>query len=239
MDGTRKYRPLYSRVYETLVKRIADGEWKPGEALPSEQALSVQLGVSQGTVRKALDALALDKVIDKRQGKGTFVAELTQERSLLRFFRLARPDGQRAVPTTGEETITRRRADPADVQVLDLTDAEDVFEILRTRFVDEHPVALERLVLPVRLFPDLPAHAPLPNVLYALYQRAYAINVVAAHERIRADIAGEEDAKRLGVSLGAPVLQVERVAHSVDGKRVEWRLSRCDTSRLVYDVTFT
>jgi len=239
MDSAPQYRPLYSQVYETLVKRIADGEWKPGEALPSEQALAAQLGVSQGTVRKALDALALDKVIDRRQGKGTYVAELTQERSLFRFFRLSRPDGQRAVPTSGDELVKRRRIKSYEAKALELPDTAEVFEIVRTRFVDEHPVALERIVLPEQYFPNLDSHSPLPNALYALYQRAYAVNIVSTHEKLRADVARKEDSRRLGVPIGTPLLQVERVAYSVNGKRVEWRISRCDTSTLVYDVTFT
>jgi GntR family transcriptional regulator len=93
-------------------------------------------------------------------------------------------------------------------------------------------------VLPERYFPDLDRHSPLPNALYALYQRDYGINIVSTNEKLRADIARRDDARRLNVPLGTPLLQVERVALSVDGKRVEWRLSRCDTSTLVYDVTF-
>jgi GntR family transcriptional regulator len=238
MDSPQ-YRPLYSQVYETLVRRIADGEWQPGQALPSEQALAMQLGVSQGTVRKALDALALDKVIDRRQGKGTYVAELTQERSLFRFFRLTRPDGQRAVPTSGDESIKRRRIRAPEAKALELPDTAEVFEIIRTRFVDEHPVAIERIVLPEAYFPGLDQHSPLPNALYALYQREYRINIVSANEKLKADVARRDDTRRLSVELGAPLLQVERVAMAVDGRRVEWRLSRCDTSTLSYDVTFT
>jgi GntR family transcriptional regulator len=237
MDSAPQYRPLYSQVYETLVKRIAAGEWKPGEVLPSEQALAAQLGVSQGTVRKALDALALDKVIDRHQGKGTYVAELTQERSLFRFFHLSRPDGKRAVPTSGDEAIKRRRIKSYEAKALDLADDTEVFEIIRTRFVDEHPIAIERIVLPVQYYPDLDRHSPLPNALYALYQREYGINIVSTHEKLRADIARREDTRRLGVPVGTPLLQIERVALSMNGKRVEWRLSRCDTSTLVYDVT--
>ncbi|MFM8586213.1 MAG: GntR family transcriptional regulator [Gammaproteobacteria bacterium] len=238
MDSPQ-YRPLYSQVYEALVRRIADGEWQPGQALPSEQALAMQLGVSQGTVRKALDALALDKVIDRRQGKGTYVAELTQERSLFRFFRLTRPDGQRAVPTSGDESIKRRHARSSEAKALELPEGVDVFEIIRTRFVDERPVAIERIILPEAYFPGLDQHSPLPNALYALYQREYRINIVSANEKLRADVARRDDVKRLSVELGAPLLQVERVALAVDGRRVEWRLSRCDTSTLSYDVTFT
>jgi GntR family transcriptional regulator len=239
MDNAPQYRPLYSQVYETLIKRISEGVWRPGQALPSEQALALQLGVSQGTVRKALDALAVDKVIDRRQGKGTYVAELTQERSLFRFFRLTRPDGARAVPTSGEETVKRRRARAVEAQALALAESAEVIEIVRTRFVDDQPIAHERIVVPREYFPDLDRHAPLPNTLYALYQREYGINIVATEERLRADLARREDTRRLRLPAGSPLLQVERVALSVNGKRVEWRLSRCDTSTLTYAVTLT
>ncbi len=239
MDNAPQYRPLYSQVYESLVKRIAEGVWKPGESLPSEQALAAQLGVSQGTVRKALDALAVDKVIDRRQGKGTFVAELTQERSLFRFFRLTRPDGARAVPTSGDEVVKRRKARSFEAQALALTEDAEVIEIVRTRFVDERPIASERIVAPREYFPDLDRHMPLPNALYALYQREYGINIVATEEKLRADVARRDDTRRLGLAAGAPLLHVERVALAVNGKRVEWRVSRCDTTTLVYAVTLT
>ncbi len=239
MENVPHYRPLYSQVYETLIKRISEGMWRPGQALPSEQALALQLGVSQGTVRKALDALAVDKVIERRQGKGTYLAELTQERSLFRFFRLTRPDGARAIPTSGEETVKRRRVRAVEAQALALADTAEVIEIVRTRFVDDQPVASERIALPRELFPDLDRHAPLPNTLYALYQREYGINIASTEERLRADIARRDDARRLRVALGTALLQVERVAISVNGKRVEWRLSRCDTSTLAYAVTLT
>ena len=239
MDNQPQYRPLYSQVYETLIKRIAEGVWRPGQALPSEQALAVQLGVSQGTVRKALDALAVDKVIDRRQGKGTYVAELTQERSLFRFFRLSREDGARAIPTSGEESVKRRAARAAERSILSLADGSEVIEIVRTRFVDDAPIAHERIVVPGKLFPDLDRRSPLPNTLYALYQREYGINIVTAEEKLRADAARREDVKRLRLKEGAPLLQVERVALAVDGRRVEWRVSRCDTTSLVYAVTLT
>jgi GntR family transcriptional regulator len=239
MDSQPQYRPLYSQVYETLIKRIAEGVWRPGHALPSEQALALQLGVSQGTVRKALDALAVDKVIDRRQGKGTYVAELTQERSLFRFFRLTREDGARAVPTSGEETVKRRKARAADIASLPLAAGGEVIEIVRTRFVDDLPIAHERIVVPFALFPDLHKRSPLPNTLYALYQREYGINIVTTEENLRADAARREDVKRLRLQEGAPLLQVERVALAVDGRRAEWRVSRCDTSSLVYAITLT
>ncbi len=239
MEASTHYRPLYRQVYDFVVKQISESAWRPSEALPSEQALAEQLKVSQGTVRKALDALAVEKLIERRQGKGTYVAEHTQERALFRFFRLAEPGGARTLPTSTDESVKRRPARAAELRKLGLAKGEQVVEILRTRLVGGQPVIFERNILPLRYFPDIDRKQPLPNTLYAMFQQDYGINIVSAEEELRADAAGPEDVRRLPLALGAPLLQIERVAIALDGSRVEWRLSRCDTSRLVYAVTLS
>ncbi len=236
MEESPSYRPLYRQVSDYLVKQIAEGGWAPGEALPSEQALAAKLGVSQGTVRKALDALAIDKLIERRQGKGTYVAEQTQERSLFRFFRLAAPGGARAVPTSASETIRKRNANAADARHLLIDRGMPVLEIRRTRLVDGLAVAWERIVVPQALFPALDSHQPLPNALYVIYQREYGINVTIADEELSADLAQGEDLRRMKMQAGTPVLQISRVAVALDGTRVEWRVSRCNTRNHVYSV---
>lgn len=239
MSESPQYRPLYRQVYDVLVKRFAAGDWGPAQVLPSEQALAAELGVSQGTVRKALDALAMEKLIQRRQGKGTFVAEHTQESSLFRFFRLAHPNGERAVPTSIEATVRRREAKAAEASKLALRDGAHVVEINRARHVDGEPVVLERIVVPSTLFPGLEKRVPLPNTLYQLYQREYGHNIVTTEEQLRADAARKEDTRRLKLRVGAPLLHIERIGIALDGTRVEWRVSRCDTSKLVYAVTLS
>lgn len=239
MDESPHYRPLYRQVYDFLVRQIAEGAWRPAEALPSEQALADKLRVSQGTVRKALDALAVEKLIERRQGKGTYVAEHTQERALFRFFRLAEPGGERTTPTSADEAVKRRPARAPEIQKLHLERGEQVVEISRTRLVGGRPVVLERIVLPLRHFPDIDRRRPLPNTLYAMFQQEYGVNIVSAEEELRADAARREDARRLPLAVGAPLLQIERVAIALDGSRVEWRVSRCDTTHLVYAVTLS
>jgi GntR family transcriptional regulator len=233
------YRPLYRQVYDSLVRQIADGAWRPGEALPSEQALASKLGVSQGTVRKALDSLVVEQLIERRQGKGTFIAEHTQERALFRFFRLTLPDGTRAIPVSAGETVRRRPARDLEARRLDLATAAPVIEINRVRLIDGEPTIVERIALPATLFPGIERRTPLPNALYALYQHDYGQNIVAAEEQLRADAAGKDDARRLGLPTGAPLLHIERVGIAVDGTRVEFRVSRCDTRRLHYAVTLS
>lgn len=239
MDESPHYRPLYRQVYDFLVRQIAEGAWRPAEALPSEQALAVKLRVSQGTVRKALDVLEVEKLIERHQGKGTFVAEHTQERALFRFFRLAEPGGERAVPTSEDEVVRRRAAKAVELSKLHLKKGAQVVEVVRTRLVAGLPVMVERIVLPLALFPGIDRRWPLPNALYTLFQQEYGINIVSAEEELRADAAGRDDARRLAVKAGAPLLQIERVAIGLDGTRVEWRVSRCDTSHLVYAITLS
>jgi len=232
------FQPLYKQVYNVLIDRIAEGAWRPAEALPSEQALAEELGVSQGTIRKAMDALAAKNLILRRQGKGTFVAEHTQEHALFRFFRLSRPapDRERITPALGEESIKRRTANEADRYRLQLRKTDQVVEIRRTRLIDQTPKVVEKIVLPLSLFPGIDRKKALPNTLYSLYQGEYGISIAVAQEELRAVLANKSDAKALRIEAGSPLLQIDRIAVALDGQPVEWRISRCDTRDVVYSV---
>jgi GntR family transcriptional regulator len=231
------YRPLYRQVHDVLVRRVAQGEWKAGVALPSEQALAKELGVSQGTVRKVLDALTAEKLLERRQGKGTFIAETTQARALFRFFRIAHPGGRRTTPESGGERVKVRASTAAEQQKLDLKKSAKVVEIERIRGVDGRPAIFETIVLPAALFPRIEAHAPLPNTLYSLYQAVYGINITSTREELRADLATPADAEALGVAVGFPILSIDRIALSLEDRKVEWRRSRLASHNLVYAVT--
>ncbi|MCJ7591004.1 MAG: GntR family transcriptional regulator, partial [Woeseiaceae bacterium] len=203
MSSLPDFQPLYKQVYSVLVSRIAEGDWRPAQALPSEQALAVELGVSQGTVRKAMDALAAENLILRRQGRGSFVAEHTQEHALFRFFRLARPapGRERITPTLGEEKVKRRPANEAERSRLDLRKNAQVVEIRRTRMIDQTPKVVEKIVLPLSLFPGIDKQLALPNTLYSLYQGAYGISIAVAKEELRAVLANKRDAKSLGIEV--------------------------------------
>ncbi|MGH8284657.1 MAG: GntR family transcriptional regulator, partial [Steroidobacteraceae bacterium] len=163
----------------------------------------------------------------------------TQESSLFRFFRLAQPNGERAVPTSSEASVKRREGRSAELSKLGLRSGAHVFEVNRTRLIDGEPMVIERIVVPAALFSGLEKRVPLPNALYQLYQRDYGYYIVTTEEQLRADLARKEDVRRLKLALGAPLLHIERVGIALDGTRVEWRVSRCDTSKLVYAVTLS
>ncbi len=225
--------PLWRRARDAIVARILAGEFPAGAMLPSEGDLGRQIGVSQGTARKALADLERIGVVERRQGRGTFVAVTTPERALFHFFRLRRPDGTPVTPELIAESLRRRRATAGERAALG---AGAVFEIARVRRIDGRPGVRERIAVSASVFPGLPARAPLPNTLYAFYQKAYGVAVVRAEEALSAVAAQERDAAALGVAPGAPLLQVERRALDVTERVVELRSSRYVTDPLHYAV---
>ncbi|MFM7346829.1 MAG: GntR family transcriptional regulator, partial [Tagaea sp.] len=103
--------PIYLRIQDALVAEIAQGALKPGDALPSEDNLAKRFGVALGTVRKALDGLAADGKLDRRQGRGTFVRRADFGNALFRFFRHTGADG---APLRPAARLIDRRAGKAD-----------------------------------------------------------------------------------------------------------------------------
>jgi GntR family transcriptional regulator len=230
--GQRNHTPLYVEVRDTVLGRISSGAWKPGEMLPSEFAIGKELGVSQGTVRKALDNLASQNVVVRRQGKGTFVAEHTEERALFHFFNIETDENTRALPTSSRVLSCRRRkADKADLDALRLDRDAKVVEIRRVREMAGKPAITETVIVSAVLFADIDKRTinDVPNELYQLYEQKYGITVHRAQERVSAVAASETDAKLLGIKAGTPLLEIERIAETVDGRPVERRISRCLT----------
>lgn len=236
MDPIPDFQPLYKQVYDVLVRRIAEGQWQPGQVLPSEQSLAAELRVSQGTVRKALDSLAAENLVQRHQGRGTYVAEHTQEHSLFRFFRLAHPnaEGERATPESTEARCKRRKATATEAEKLHLSKGEMIVEIRRVRLIEGERAVSEKSIVPLKLFPEIDHQDALPNTLYSLYQSVYGVNIVLAKEELKAVLATKKDEKELGIEPGKPMLLIERIALAINGQRAELRISRCDTRHVVY-----
>lgn len=222
--------PLYEQVGYLIRQRLIDGFWKPGEVLPSEIALGRELGVSQGTVRHALDDMVAEHLLVRRQGLGTFVSEHTDRRNLFLFFYLMDAAGSRVLPSN--EIISRRvaKATPAEAKLLELGANSRVFRLRRVRSLKAVPTIIETVTAPTRLFPGLSRETHLPDHLYRHYQTKYAITVFKARERVSAVAATAEEAGHLGIETGAPLLEIERVAITLDERPVELRVSRCETS---------
>lgn len=231
-----RFQPLYKQVYGLLTTRLVDGYWKPSESLPSEIALAKELGVSQGTVRKALNQMVAENLLERQQGKGTYVAEHTQEGSLFRFFRLREPNGESLIPETKVLSSSRRAPSQLERERLNLTDNKQIVELVRLRFLHDEPATVEKIIQPLSIFPDIDKQSEMPNSLYTLYQEQYGISIVSVDDELHATNLPEEYAEHLDLPVGSPVLMVERASINIDGRAVEWSQSYCNTEKFIYSV---
>jgi GntR family transcriptional regulator len=223
---TSRREPLYVKARQHLVDRIRTGQWSQGTLLPNEFEIAADLGMSQGTVRKALDQMTAEGLIVRRQGRGTFVADRTPEQWQFRFFNFYDTKNQRILPESMGARSIRRLATAEERRCLRLDSTEDVVAIARVRLDRGRPFLIERMVLPAARFPDLEHFRPIPNTIYDHLRRAYTVIVVRAEERLSATLASRSDCKRLGIAAGTPLLRVDRIAYDIEDKPVEWRQSR-------------
>lgn len=230
--------PLYQRLYDDLKTRIEGGEWKPGTPLPAESALAETYGVALGTMRKAIDQLAADGLVERRQGRGTFVRRPMFTHSLFRFFRLQDRAGR---PMAPEGRILARELMPVPAVAADalgLVEGAPAVRMIRLRLVDDAPILAEEVWLDPALFGGiltLPSEAFGP-LLYPLYEDRFGQVVVAAEEHLTVETAAPETARRLGVAPGSPVIVIERQAFGVGRRPLEWRRSVGPAERFRYRI---
>lgn len=226
--STPAFSPLYQQIKTALVRSLDAAEWKPGEAIPSEMELAARFKVSQGTVRKAVDELAAENLLIRRQGKGTYVATHAERQVNFRFLRLAADDDE---PMQMERRVIdcRRQRAPADVaKVLGLrSDAgvEPAVAVRRLLYFKGRPIVLDELWLPGQAFKGLSAErlSGYRGPLYALFEAEFGVRMIRAEEKIRAVAADETAATNLEVPVGSPLLSVERISFTYGDKPIEWR----------------
>jgi GntR family transcriptional regulator len=226
------FRPLYLQIKDLLTRSLAAGEWKPGEAIPSELELAARFGVSHGTARKAIDALAADKLVVRRQGKGTFVATHTEEaQSSFRFLRIQRDDGIDEYPGSRLIDVRRAKVTGEVARALELRSGDPVIVIRRMLEWNGKPVLLDEITLPAALFRGLTRTSldAYPGSMYGYFESRFGVRMLKARERIKAVPADAGTAAMLGVAPGTPLLAVDRIAFTFGERPVEHRRGLCST----------
>lgn len=219
------FSPLYRQIKDFMIRSLEAGEWRPGDAIPSEAELAGRFSVSQGTVRKAIDEMAAENLLVRRQGKGTFVATHNDPRSDYRFLRLV-PDDDSQVHSTSEPLGCEvRPAAPEVAKALGLESGDRVVAMERILRFGDDPVVLDQIYLASELFPGLTLERlqASDRSLYSLFESDYGVRMIRAVERLRAVAADAHSAGLLGVEEGVPLLLVERTAYTYGDKPVEWR----------------
>jgi GntR family transcriptional regulator len=219
------FSPLYQQIKALIMRGLQETEWHPGESIPSEMDLAARFKVSQGTVRKAIDELAAENLLVRRQGKGTFVATHAEQHVQFRFLRLTPDSGETGGMARRLIDCKRQRA-PVDVaRTLQLRVSDPVIRVRRVLAVRGAPVVLDDIWLPAALFKGLTMErlAQHRGPMYGLFESEFGVRMIRAEEKIRAVAADATTAELLALKAGDPLLSVERLAMTYGDKPVELR----------------
>jgi GntR family transcriptional regulator len=224
--------PLYYQLQNILKTEIESGRWRPEQRLPSEEELTKRFQVSKITVRQALTELAQSGYINREQGRGTFVAKRKFD------------EGPRELTSFTEEM--RRHSLTATSRVLDQSEGEmddrvagalrlparsPAVTIKRLRLADSEPLSVQTAHIPAALIPGL--RMPEGASLYEILRRDYELYPARARETYVAAVADETAAALLGIPVGAPVFEVERVTLTANEKPFEFVQSTVRGDRYV------
>jgi GntR family transcriptional regulator len=235
-QATPSFRPLYEQIKILLTQSLVAGEWKPGEAIPSEIELAARFRVSQGTVRKAIDELASENILMRRQGKGTYVASHAEPAYQYRFLRVTPDTGEKLQPQNLFFGLERGKAGGEAAHALGLKPGSPTLGFKRVMSFAGRPVILDEIVFAAGQFPGLTL-AELEEFngsVYSFYETVFGVRMIRAEERLRAVAADSVAAVHLKVPAGTPVLCVDRIAFTYGDKPVEWRRGLCVTDGFSY-----
>jgi GntR family transcriptional regulator len=228
MYAAPAFSPLYQQIKGLILKSLQGGEWKPGEAIPSEMDLAARYRVSQGTVRKAIDELAADNLLVRRQGKGTFVDTHAEKHAQYRFLKLVPDSGDQSSEGPADRQITeckRIRASAEIAKLLNLRAGDPVWQAQRVLSFSGVPTILEDIWLPAAPFKGLTAErlADYHGSMYALFETEFGVRMVRAIEKIRALPSNLLHSALLKIEQNTPLLSVERVAYTYNDMPMELR----------------
>ncbi|APW44728.1 GntR family transcriptional regulator [Rhodoferax saidenbachensis] len=226
--ATPAFSPLYQQIKVLMLQSLQSGEWKPSTAIPSEMDLAARFKVSQGTVRKAIDELAAENLLVRRQGKGTFVATHAEHHVQYRFLKLFPDNGDPNSEGPAQRQIIdckRLRASTDVARALALRQGDAVLQVRRVLSFAKVPTILEDLWLPGTPFKGLTAERlrDYDGPMYALFETEFGVRMVRAEEKIRAVLPDTEQCALLQVNSQTPLLSVERTAYTYNDTPMEMR----------------
>lgn len=230
--------PLYKQVEERILQCLADGEWKPGEQLPTENQLAERFKVAVFTIRAGISELVASNILVRKQGKGTFVARHSRQRQRYQFSHVYGNDGTQIFPDRSALAFKKEVATHAVADRLGLRkeDRQSVYHLTCLLTIDGVPASIMDIMLPVRMFSKLTVRAirGAQENLYAVYQDECGINVIRVEEHVYATAAAQDIATALKINTGSPVLRVERIAYTYQDVPVEYRVRFFDAAKFHY-----
>lgn len=233
--------PYYLQLKEALTEGIEQGDWGPGELIPSESELGKSFGVSRTVVRQALNEMTYEGLVVRQRGKGTFVSQpKISSRSLVQslegFYGEMADRGVQVVTQVLEQTL--EPADPDVANNLNLEGMAPVVKLVRLRFVEDEPIVLVESHLPYEMCREVIKADLARGSLYAFLEEQCGLTIARGWRRIEAIAADENSAASLAVDIGSPLIRLKSVSYTSDGSPLEYfdALFRGDRSRFEVEI---
>ena len=227
--------PYYHQLIEIIKHNIREGVWEPGDQIPSEMELCEKFGVSRTVVRQALRELETENIIDKRKGKGTFVAKPKISEGLIQKLTGFYQD----MIERGMEPKTKvlfQEIIPATKTIagyLDIPEGTNVVEIKRLRYIHDEPIQVVTTYVPLQISPNLHNVDLSDRSLYEYLESENNIKIYRGKRYIEAVLANHEEAELLEIEEGDPLVMLDSISYTKTGGIVEYfhALHRGDRSR--------
>ncbi len=233
--------PFYLQLKVALTEGIEQGDWGPGDLIPSESELGKSYGVSRTVVRQALNEMTYEGLVVRQKGKGTFVRQpKISSRSLVQSLEGYYHDmAERGVPVMNQ--VLEQSLEPADSDVatnLELEPMAPVVKLVRLRFVEEEPIVLVVSHLPYEMCRDVVKADLQHGSLYAFLEEKCGLTIGRGWRRIEAIAADEQAAALLAVDIGSPLIRLKSVSYTPEGVPLEYfdALFRGDRSRFEVEI---
>lgn len=213
--------PIYHQLEEQIKKKIESGEYKPGEAIPSEREFAEELGISRMTVRQAITNLVNEQYLYRIKGKGTFIAEQKLEQKLTGLTSFT--EDMLARGLTPSNSIIHFEIIPAKESLakeLEIPEYSPIYEIKRVRLAEGVPMALEKTYISANLVKGL-TEKIVQASLYQYIEKELNLKIGKARQIMEASIANDEEIKLLEIDKHSPILLMKRVTHLENGKPFE------------------
>ncbi len=233
-----KKQPKYMEVYTEVKKKIANGTYQIGEKLPTGDELAHEYQTSKLTVKKGIDMLVSEGVLRTRSGFGTEVLRRPIDNS-----KVFGPN-EGLFDLVGEEHVTSEIHTfsielPSNevAEILEINQKEYVYNIIRSRFIDEQPYSIEQTFMPLSVIPGLePKH--LKRTVYGYITNELSLEIKSSHIWIKGDVANDFDAEILSVKPGEFMIEVDKVVSLSSGIPFEYSLSRHLYKDFIFEAVF-
>jgi GntR family transcriptional regulator len=216
---------LYTKVEETIAAEIADGEYRPGDQLPTEVELLQRFEVSRITVRRAIQNLVQRGLLEIRRGRGTFVLEPRIEAELTKlsgFVEDMSAAGRKASARVLSQSVVSATALIAER--LQLSRGTRVMRIERVRLADGQPVSFDQSYLPLALGRRIVRNDLRMHPIFTLLEEKYNVPLLEADYALEAVAASKAVAEALQVTVGTPIFQIERTSRTTNYEPIDYEV---------------